>query len=245
MKFHSLLIPVVAALFCAGCASMEGSQEYVEYHEELDEISHAQYRAMATRDLVADFGDIFRGHLAVGEGIGLSVQPTELLQVGALFADTKRVGWQNRNLGVWSERRKEGGIGWNYYRDYVLSPVYGQPGHFDEYVQHRGFDDFALRHNYESHWADIGLSLHVVFVGGGFYISPKEIVDFGFALVTYPIAMLRPQFRDRTVLPPPRVDFSDDDTPAHIRRELGLEMVPQQPGFEPAEKFNEWFRLPY
>lgn len=244
MKFHSLLVTLAAALLFAGCATMQGSPDYVEYREELAEMSDAEYRKMAGRDLMADFGDIFRWHLAAGEGIGLHVQPTELLQVGALFADTKRVGWQNRNLGVWSERRKEGGVSWSYYRNFAMTPIYGQPGLFDEEVQHRGFDDFTLRHNDEGHWADFGLSGHLVFFGGGFYVSPKEIVDFGFALVNYPLALMRPRLRERG-LEPPELDFSDDDTPARIRRAQGQEWVPQQAGFEPAERLDEWMRLPY
>lgn len=244
MKARPWMILALLASACTGCANMQGSQEYVEYREALDQMSGSEYRGMATRDFLHDFGDMFRWDVSAGEGIGIRVQPTELLQAGFIFADTAKIGWQERALGVWTEKRKEGGIGWNYYRDYVMKPIYGQPTLFDREVRHRGFDDFALRHNHEHHWLDIGLSVHLIFVGGGLYISPKEIFDFGFAIVNYPFALLRPNLVNYG-LDPPELDFANDDTPAQLRKEMGLEIVPQQPGFEPAEKFNEWFELPY
>jgi len=112
MRARLGLVVLAAVTLCGGCASMRGSEAYEEYRAELDKMTDREYVAMATRDLVLDFGDMFRWHVAAGEGIGLTVQPTELLQCGALFADSMRWGFQNRAFGVWTERRKEGGLAW-------------------------------------------------------------------------------------------------------------------------------------
>jgi len=128
-----------------------------------------------------------------------------------------------------------------YYRDYVMEPIYGQP---ELYKRERGFRDFALRHNYEFHWMDIGFQFHAIFAGAGAYFSPKEAVDFCAALINYPVALMRPMLR-KIGLRPPEFDFSDDDTPSQIRKRQGQEFIPQEPGFEPAEKLNDWIWLPY
>jgi len=242
MKARVLGLVLVVTAICAGCAPLKGSQPYEDYRSQIDQMGYFQYMGMASKDLWMDFTDVFHWYVAAGEGIGVVVQPTELLQAGFLFSETACVGWQHRALGTWSEKRSEGGFSMAYYRDYVMDPIYAQPAMFTE---RKGFQEFALRDNREFHWADLGAKLHVVFLGAGAYVSPKETLDFLMNLcINYPVALFRPVLRPMG-LRPSEVDFSDDDTPAQMRKKDGQTWIPQQEGFRPAEDFNEWIRVPY
>jgi hypothetical protein len=234
---------MLAVAVCAGCGTMKGSQAYQNYKAEMDQTypTFGSYLAMTLKDSLMDFTDIFRFHAAGGEGIGLDVQPTEPLQFGFMFTDNARMGWQKRSFGVWNETRREGGVGWAYYRSLEMEPIRGQEAMFD---QPKAFKDFTLRHNSEFHWADIGFQTHLVFFGFGFYFSPKETIDFLYGLGNIPIAVLRPGIQAMG-LDAAQLDYSEDDSPAAIRRKYGQVWIPQAEGFEPTEMLNDWMELPY
>ena len=242
MKTRFATVALVALCFAAGCADMKGSTKYDEYRAKLDKMSYGEYMAMATHDLAADFGDMFRWHIAAGPGFGVRVQPTKLLQFGFMFAEDARLGWGHRAMGYWTEKRKEGGVSISYYRDLVMQPIYGQPALFKGQLGYRGF---TLRDNEWSNWTDAGASVHVAFLGAGAFVSPKEMLDFALNLgVNYPVAIVRPALRVIN-LRPPEMDYSNDDTPSKLRREEGMIWVPEEPSLPPAEAVNDWIQLPY
>lgn len=242
MKAPAWMMVLLAGFLSVGCNTMRGSQSMEEYRAELDQVSYGRYWGMVCKDLARDFGDIFRAHVAAGEGIGLDVQATELGQAGVLFVDDMRFGWQDRSLGMWTETRKEGGLFWNYYRSYETDPIYGTETLFE---RPRAFKDFALRHNTENHWADLGAQGHLIFLGAGGTVSPKETLDFAIGLLNLPVALVRPVFPSVIGIEAPVFDYSEDNTPAQMREKHGLVVVPQAPGLEGAELLNDWWRLPY
>lgn len=238
----SVLLLMAVLCGAAGCMHNRGSEKYDEYRAKLDKMTYGQYMGMATGDLFNDFGDMFRFHIAAGPGIGVHVQPTELLQAGCMFADSGRLGWGHRSFGYWSERRKEGGVGPVYYRDYVMEPIYGTPGLFRK---QRGWRNFTLRDNEYENWSDCGVSAYAVFMGAGGYWSPKETLDFALNLfVNYPVAIVRPALKGIGIQPP-EMDYSNDDTPSRIRKREGMVWIPEEPTFYPAEAINDWIELPY
>ena len=243
MRAPAWVLLLSAVFVCIGCEGMRGSEGFDDYRSEVDSLkmTYGQYLAMTGRDILMDVGDVFRWHIAAGEGLGIDLQPTEIAQIGALYADDARVGWQDRAFGVWTETRKEGGLSWTYYRSYEMAPIYGQPRLFE---RPRAFKDFTLRHNSEHHWGDIGLQAHAIFLGAGVYVSPKEALDLVFGIANVPMALLRPAFQ-AVGAEAPQLDFSEDDRLSRLRRKHGQVWIPQTEGLEPAEMLNEWIELPY
>jgi len=65
------------------------------------------------RDRGADFLDIFLFRISAprgARGIGFRARATALAQVGAVYFEGEHFGIDRRGIGVWEERRKQGGI---------------------------------------------------------------------------------------------------------------------------------------
>ena len=241
MRKYACLL-VLMALGLTGCA-IQSSQEYASYREEVDSWGYADYVLVTLKDLGADFVDMFSIEFSYGPGLIIDIQPTKLLQHGFGFAQVGRIGFRGRAAGFYHEVRKEGGISGLYYRSLDFTPVYGTMSLFE---RPRTLRDFTLRHETDRNWADIGVSLHFVFLGGGFYISPMNMVDFFADVVCLPYNIaLRPIFRVGMNLNPPEIDLGNDDTLAQVAKKFNLEKAKPLKGFPPAETADSLFRVGY
>jgi hypothetical protein len=223
--------------------TLTSSERYAAYRQEVDSWGWPKIFLITCKDLAADAADIVSLEVSFGAGILVDVQPTKILEVGVGYADVGKVGWRDRAAGYYHEIRKEGGLSGVYYRHMDLEPVYGTSDLFHKRA--RTMRDFALRHNSDRHWADIGGQVHLAVMGGSAYVSPKQAVDFVVAVVSFPYnALIRPVgnlfgFR------PPEIDPADDDTVAQVRRKYGVVLVREVEEFEPAETIDELFRVGY
>jgi len=224
-----LLALTFAVILVSGCAS---SSKYDAYRMEMEERSFLQSYADTWQDWFADLSDIASMELSAGEGLGVNVQPTKLLNAGFGFEDVLKVGWRNRGFGFYNEKRKEGGLAWFYYRDMTVDPVYGTLGIFE---RNRMMQGFTIRDNSDRHWMDVGAEAHLVYFGASAFVSPKEALDFVGNTLTLPYnVVLRPIFKPMG-LDLPELDLSDDDKAAMARKKHGVELINAPDRFEPAE----------
>jgi hypothetical protein len=221
----------------SGCA-IQSSEKYAAYRQEVDR-GFFGYFGMTVKDLVLDLLDIPSAELSFGPGFLLDVQPTKILEAGAGYTDTAKMGWRKRAFGFYREVRKEGGLSMLYYRHMDLQPIHGT---LPLFARERGMRDFTMRHNTDRHWTDIGLQGHAVFFGAGAYVSPFETADFAVDVIAFPYnAFLRPLF-NLMHFRPPEIDLADDDTTAEARKKHELPVVNQEEGFPPAETIDKLFR---
>ena len=259
MRLWALGIIVLVAAATTGCSTVAGfedwgygpesgegmgvtwvsSEAYAKYREEVDSWSLLDRTWITCKDFVNDFVDIFSLEVAFGPGLLADVQPTKLGEIGLGYTKTGKIGFRGRAAGFYSEDRREGGLSGLYYRDMDFAAHYGSPALFERPA---GIRDFTLRHNDDRHWADIGASAHLVYLGAGAYVSPMQAVDFGLSLVSLPYNLLVRPVANLAGFRPPEIDLADDDTVAQIRRKYNYQYVKPLDGFPPAEKIDELFR---
>lgn len=259
----ALILALIFAACATGCVNVQ-SEEYRSYREEVDSWSYPKKVCIVFKDLFLDLTDIVSFDGGLGEGFLAHAQVTKLAEAGAGYVHSMQFVFDRRAVGFARIVRKEGGLGPVYYRDLTFEPIQGTRTLTE---RPRSLQDYTIRHNELGHWADVGADAHVLFIGGGARVSPKEAMDAVGNLVSVPFNVLwRPVFgtidlvgnlltkpfrKDKpplfslSKLHPPEVDFSEDDTAAAIRRKYNVILIEQHPGFGPAETVNEWVHVPY
>ncbi|MHC4663150.1 MAG: hypothetical protein ACYS8W_15925 [Planctomycetota bacterium] len=167
------------------------------------------------KDRLYDFIDIFGFKGAIGEGLLFNVRGTKLLQVGAGAIDGEKFGFKGRELGYWHEWRGEVGVSLFYINTARKTPLIANEFLFDEYkrTRHMSKEDIDIYRNDDRHWADIGVTLHLGFVGFDFDLFRiKEFFDFLVGIVT--------------------LDITKDDTRNRLRRKE-TEFIPVVGGVAP------------
>jgi len=241
-KFTPLMLAAILLVCaCAGCV-VRSSEKYDAYRMVIDKWSYPKYAWVTTKDLILDFTDIFSWEMAFGPSFVIDIQPTKVLEFGFGYADVGKHGWRNRFAGWWTEKRVEGGFSMWYYRSLDFTPVFGTASMWDFPPAIR---DFAIRNNVDRHWTDIGAQINIIWGGFGAWVSPTQTVDFLANLVEYPYNIFLRRLLNKVNFRPPEFDFMDDDTPARIRRQLGLKLIEPGKGMYAAELIDEIFRVPY
>jgi hypothetical protein len=240
MRWHWLAgLIVLGAVALSGCAE---SRAYKSYEDEINSWSYGKRFAITWKDWWMDATDIVSLDMGAGENIGVTVQPTELLQAGALFGDVMKFGYRSRGLGFYRESRSEYGFSAVYYRDMQFEPIMGTPSLFE---RPRAFKGFPIRFNKEWHWMDLGAEVGVVFFSTSAHVSPKEALDFAVSTLMLPVNLfVRPPL-DRAGVRMPEVDICEDDTASRLRAKYDLELIRQPEMFGPTETLNELVRTPY
>ena len=241
MKLQCLGLAAVvcAASFLSGCVA---SENYKAYREELDKRSYPRYFVDTWRDWFGDLSDIASAEVAVGEGIGVNVQATEIANTGFLWEDVMKFGWRNRAMGFYREVRKEGGLSWFYYRDMRFEPIIGTRALGD---RERLVKGFPIRDDDDRHWMDVGLEFNAVYGGLSFFVSPKHALDFVGNTISLPFNLVARPVLNRVGVRPPELDLGDDDLAAQVRKRHGVELVKRYEQFPPTELLDQLERLPY
>jgi hypothetical protein len=171
------------------------------------------------KSYLADTGKDFMDILTVGVGAGKAgpllfhgnARVTKYAELGAGSWSGWTTGMLGRGIGTWREEKHEGGFAFLFIQNYWASnervPCCGTSGLRDKYLDAQGYD-IDLDNNY--HWADVGLSLHLIAVGFDLNVSPFEAIDAIFGLVgNYP----NPAHMSDNHMPwDIGTDVSDDDT---------------------------------
>jgi len=139
------------------------------------------------RDRGVDFLDIFLLRISAArgaKGFGFRARATTLAQIGAIYFEGEHFGMDRRAVGVWKERRTEGGISLAYFTSIENEPIWGdyflQPNTSWMNFQERGiirnniFWDDGRKHPLSIN-AEIQLGILPGFEAG---IYPTEILDF-------------------------------------------------------------------
>ena len=135
--------------------------------------------AGAWRDVGHDFAQVFDASFSVGPGFAAHVRATELVQAGFGSFDGATAGLMDGRFEAAHEQRSELGVSllhtYEYRRDHsdlldVRHPYYADPG----------FEEFPLSWEMESdrHDADLGLGLHVAYIGTSATLHLDELWDF-------------------------------------------------------------------
>jgi hypothetical protein len=223
----------------SGCTM---SRPYKSYSDEVDSWSYPKRFAITWMDWGMNLVDIFSLEVGAGECIGVDLQPTKVLQTGALFGDVGKFGWRNRGLGFYHEVQKEGGIGWAYYRSRRFEPIMGTRRMFERAPL---FEGFPIRTNEEGHWMDVGGEVGLVFCEVSARVSPKKALNFGVNTLMLPVNLIfRYPFKWIGVRLP-EVDLCGEDTPSRVQKKYDLRMIVNPEGFIPAEVLNELWEVPY
>ena len=241
MKFRStgILLTLCAVVFLSGCVM---SERYQGYRHEVDQRSFLQNYADTWKDWYSDLTDIVKLEGSLGHGLGLYVQPTKIAAAGGQFTDVMKVGFGRRAFGFYREVRAEGGATWFYYRDMEFEPIWCTEALFQ---RERLYQGFPIRDTKHGHWTEIGFETHLLFIGGSFYFSPKETIDFIGSTVLLPYNMLWRGTFARFGWVTPEVDLSNDDSTAELRKKYGVDLVRQPEHFLPAEFLDDLMRLGY
>jgi hypothetical protein len=136
-------------------------------------------------DRALDLADFFRFRFHAPRGfrsVGFKVRGTALAQVGFIFFDGKSIGLDRRGVGIWRERRLEGGVSLLYFSKVHDEMIAGN--RFTDVndpwsrLHQRGivrngrfWDDGRL------HPLSIGAEIQLFFFGTEFEVYPLEILD--------------------------------------------------------------------
>jgi len=236
-------VMALSVLVFSGCTM---SRPYKSYSDEVDSWSYGKRFVTTWKDWGLSFLDIFSLEIGAQEAIGITVEPTKLLQTGVLFNDVMKIGWRNRGFGFYHEIQKEAGFGWAYYRYRLFDPIIGTSTLFDPNRRAPLFSGFPIRDNVqEGHWMDIGAEVGVVILDVSAHVSPKHALGFVVntlmlpmdLVLRYPLKWIGIRF--------PEVDMCDENTPAQIRKKYELTLIPYPRTFAPAEVLNELWEVPY
>lgn len=239
LRYAGMLLALCAVVLTSGCMM---SERYAAYREDLDDRTFTENYADTWQDWYGDLGDIISIEGAVGEGLGVNVQATKLGNAGFMFCDVLKGGYRDRAFGFYREVRKEGGASWFYYRDLEFEPIMGTRRLFE---REPVLQDFTLRHNSDRHWADVGFDTHILFLGCGFFVSPKQTLDFACSTVMLPYNLI---FRGGFAilgLQLPEFDLCNDDISSRKRERHAVDLITTDEEFLPGEILDELMRLGY
>jgi hypothetical protein len=154
-----------------------------------DDWSGARKLGTYLKDCFLDLTDIGALDLSFGKStfpIYANLRATKYAEVGGGGWSGYRFGWIKRTFGTWREERHDGLFAVGPIQNYSVN---GQR------LPHSGIGDMeSLSYEYWGaydidcdrtwHWADVGGSVHVLFVGVEADVSPYEILDFITGFVT-------------------------------------------------------------
>jgi len=137
------------------------------------------------RDRALDLCDLFRFRLHAPKGfrgVGVKARGTCLAQVGFIYSDGRSVGNDRRAVGVWRERRLEGGVGPVYFSRLFAERIAGNrymdirrpwSRMFRRGIVRNGifWDDGRL------HPLSAGAEIHLPVFGVEFEVYPLEALD--------------------------------------------------------------------
>lgn len=168
------------------------------------------------RDRGADFLDLLLFRISAprgARGIGFRARATALAQVNALYFEGEQFGMDRRGIGVWAERRTQGGVSLlsfsNIENDIVWGNYFLKPDTPWMKYQERGL---IRNDNYwddgRQHFFSVSAEVQPILLPGveaGFY--PVEIVDFIVGFIT-----LDPQNDDLTRVKKYAPEYADKET---------------------------------
>jgi len=145
------------------------------------------------RDRGADFLDIFLFRISAprgARGIGFRARATALAQVGAVYFEGEHFGIDRRGIGVWEERRKQGGISLLSFSSVENEIVWGNY-FLKQDTPWMRFQERGLIRN-DVYWDDgrkhfFSVSAEIqpsILPGFEIGIYPVEILDFAVGLLT-------------------------------------------------------------
>jgi len=142
-------------------------------------------------DRLLDLSDFFRVRVHRPKGlrsVGLKARATALVQAGAIYFHGGSYGFDRRALGIWRERRIEGGIGPLYATQVRSEALAGNYYLDDDQPWFELYDRRLVRNGL--YWDDgrlrplsIGAEAHVFFFGIEAEAYPLEMLDFLFGWV--------------------------------------------------------------
>ncbi|MCC7171066.1 MAG: hypothetical protein IT459_11495 [Planctomycetes bacterium] len=166
-------------------------------------------------DVGKDFMDIFTLGVGAGKAGPLLFHANAHVTKYAELGYGQWAGWTSgmlgRGVGTWREEKHEGGFAFLPIQNYWVSndrvPCCGNDDLRSKYLDAEGYN-INLDNN--GHWADVGLSLHLLAVGVDAGVSPYEAMDFVFGLLgNYP----NPALASGNAMPwDIGSDIADDDT---------------------------------
>lgn len=134
--------------------------------------------AAAWRDRAHDFSQVLEATATLGPGIAAEVRATEALQLGAGSFDGRSYGLMEGRFAAVREQRNELGISLLHTYDYrrdgtdlldVRQPHFGDPG-FERHP-------LSWQGEHDRQWADVGLGLHLAYVGLHATLRLRELWD--------------------------------------------------------------------
>jgi hypothetical protein len=145
------------------------------------------------RDRANDFLDMFMFRVSAarkGAGFGLHARATILAQAGWIYFDGEQFGMDRRGMGLWRERKMEGGVSLLYFTDVLDDVAYGnQFTDKDSLWSTTAYRGIARNDVYwddgREHLDSIIVEAHLLILPGievGFY--PSEAMDFIVGLLT-------------------------------------------------------------
>lgn len=206
---------LLGTMGCQSAYKFSSTPEFEAYMEETNEWTGGEKVGIYLKDRFLDAADVFQADLSAGDGFLANAHITKFLQAGGGFMNKgARWGLLRRSAGLWSDDRVEGGVacGFNlYWVDIDREPVWGTSTLFENNFRFEGPDYLD---NHDRHWSDVGLNLHLFFLGGNLNASPFEFVDFVTGIFAFPSIYASPLS--------PEMDLADDDTRARLREKYHL-----------------------
>jgi len=147
-------------------------------------------RSSYMSDRGADLLDTFGIQIGGGGTLYARARLTKFGMLGAGFFKGKWLGIHSRAVGLWREKRLEGGVSVLYESEYERSEMRGNSFMQDEMFlptssrrpNKRGWLPIDKRvwelADDDYHWADIGLGVGLLAVAAEVHVSPFEIADF-------------------------------------------------------------------
>ena len=145
------------------------------------------------RDRGADFLDLFLIRVSAPRGIrgiGFRARATALVQLGAVYFEGEHFGMDRRGIGVWRERRTQGGLGLLFFTS-VENDVIWSNYFLEEDTPWMNFEERGLVRNDvcwddgRKHFFSINAEVQLAILPGlelGVY--PIELIDFAMGLFT-------------------------------------------------------------
>jgi hypothetical protein len=145
------------------------------------------------RDRAYDFLDIFELRICAarhGAGFGLHARATALAQVGWIYFDGEKFGMDRRGIGLWRERKMEGGISLLHFSDVLDDVAYGNQFTDKDSAWSRAQYRGIVRNDVfwddgRDHPLSIGAEVQLLILPGvEIAVYPTEAVDFVVGFLT-------------------------------------------------------------
>jgi len=218
--FAFLVVGTLAAgALLTGCSTVSPEREEVDRQFREEYPTAGAWTGVWLTDRWWDLTDIVKADIAFGQGFGVNVHLTELLQAGIGTWDGMSVGLRARSFGMWEESKTHRGLGPWYWVDVERTPQWGTSHIADHSYAYTGWDlmeetgDKAIDHD----WTELGASAQLLAVGAHVAASPLEAVDFIAGLI--PVGLVVNWFGVNK----PIFDIMDDDTYSRMAQDLAEE----------------------